>query len=129
MPWARGPSRHRRRDGAVSVIAKPRALEPGSRLAVVAPASSFPLEEFDAGLAEIKRLGFEPVHDDTVFARLGYVAGPAAGRAEAIRKALADPSIAGIIAVRGGFGSAHLLPLLDRSAIRDARKAFIGYSD
>ena len=108
---------------------KPRALEPGSRLAVVAPASSFPRQEFDDGIAELERLGFSPAYDDTVFARLRYVAGPAALRADAIHRALVDPAIAGIIAVRGGFGSAHLLPLLDRSEVRRARKPFIGYSD
>jgi muramoyltetrapeptide carboxypeptidase len=108
---------------------KPRALEPGSRLAVVAPASSFPRQEFDDGIAELERLGFVPVYDDSVFARLQYVAGAAALRADAINKALADPAIAGIIAVRGGFGSAQLLPLLDPSEVRSARKPFIGYSD
>jgi muramoyltetrapeptide carboxypeptidase len=108
---------------------KPRALEPGSRLAVVAPASSFPRQEFDDGIAELQRLGFTPVYDDSVFARLPYLAGPAALRAEAIHKALVDPAIAGLIAVRGGFGSAHLLPLLDRAEVRRARKPFIGYSD
>jgi muramoyltetrapeptide carboxypeptidase len=108
---------------------KPRALEPGSRLAVLAPASSFPREEFESGIVELERLGFSPVYDDTVFARLPYTAGPAALRADAIHKALVDPAIAAIITVRGGFGSAHLLPLLDRSEIRRARKPFIGYSD
>jgi muramoyltetrapeptide carboxypeptidase len=111
------------------MIVKPCALEPGSRLAVVAPASAFSRQEFDAGVAEIERLGFVPVYDESVFARLEYVAGSASLRADAIRRAIADPSIAGIIAVRGGFGSAHLLPLLDRSEIRRTRKAFIGYSD
>jgi muramoyltetrapeptide carboxypeptidase len=108
---------------------KPRALEPGSRLAVVAPASSFPRQEFDDGIAELQRLGFTPVYDESVFARLPYMAGPAALRAEAIHKALVDPAIAGLIAVRGGFGSAHLLPLLDRAEVRRARKPVIGYSD
>ena len=108
---------------------KPRALEPGSRLAVVAPASSCPRIEFDEGIAELERLGFIPVYDDSVFARLPYVAGPAALRADAIRRALVDPTIDGLIAVRGVFGSAHLLPLLDRFEIRRARKAIIGYSD
>jgi len=108
---------------------KPRALEPGCRIAVVAPASSFPRQEFDDGIAELERLGFIPVYDESVFARLPYVAGPAALRADAIHKALVDPTIAGIIAVRGGFGSAHLLPLLEPSEVRRARKPFIGYSD
>jgi len=108
---------------------KPRALEAGSRLAVVAPASSFKREEFDQGIAELRRLGFIPVFDDSVFARREYVAGPAAIRAEAIHKALSDPTIDGIIAVRGGYGSAHLLPLLGRQEFQRARKPLIGYSD
>jgi muramoyltetrapeptide carboxypeptidase len=111
------------------MMLKPRALEPGSRLAVVAPASGFPREAFDAGVAEIERLGFVPVYDESVFARLAYVAGSASLRADAIHRAIGDPSVAGVIAVRGGFGSAHLLPLLDRTEIRRTRKAFIGYSD
>ena len=40
-----------------------------------------------------------------------------------------DPAIAGIIGVRGGYGSAQLLPLLDPEEARRARKPFIGYSD
>jgi muramoyltetrapeptide carboxypeptidase len=108
---------------------KPAALEPGCRLAVVAPASPFTREEFDAGLAELRRLGFTPVYDDSVFERLPYVAGPPALRAAAISRALNDPAIAGVIGVRGGFGSAHLLPLLDRQEVRRARKPLIGYSD
>jgi muramoyltetrapeptide carboxypeptidase len=108
---------------------KPRALGPGDRLAIVAPASPFTPEEFESGLAEVRRLGFEPVYDDSVFARQRYVAGPPAVRAEAIHAAWRDPSIAGVIGVRGGYGSAQLLPLLDRGEARRAAKPFIGYSD
>jgi len=108
---------------------KPRALSPGDRLAIVAPASPFTREEFDAGVAEIRRLGFEPVYDESVFARQRYVAGPPALRAAAIHAAWRDPSIAGLIGVRGGYGSAQLLPLLDREEARRAGKPFIGYSD
>ena len=108
---------------------KPRALAPGDRLAVVAPASPFTREEFDRGLLEVRRLGFVPVYDDSVFARQRYVAGSAAVRAAAINAAWRDPSIAGLIGVRGGYGTAQLLPLLDRAAARRASKPFIGYSD
>jgi muramoyltetrapeptide carboxypeptidase len=110
-------------------MVKPRALEPGGRLAVVAPASGFKREEFDQGIQELRRLGFTPVYDDSVFARRGYVAGSPAVRADAIRQALNDPAIGGIIAVRGGYGSAHVLPLLDRQEFQRARKPVIGYSD
>jgi muramoyltetrapeptide carboxypeptidase len=108
---------------------KPRALRPGDRIGVVAPASAFARESFDAGVAELRRLGYEPVYDDSVFARLRYTAGSAAVRAEAFRRAWHDTSIAALMAVRGGYGSVHLLPLLDPADMRRTPKAFIGYSD
>jgi muramoyltetrapeptide carboxypeptidase len=108
---------------------KPRPLSPGDRLAVVSPASPFDRDEFDRGIEEIRRLGFEAVYDDSVFARRGYVSGPATLRAAAIDAAWRDPSIGGLIAVRGGYGSAQVLPLLDRNEARRACKPFIGYSD
>ncbi len=108
---------------------KPRALEPGSRIAIVAPASPFARDEFDRGVEEIRRLGFVPVYEESVFARQGYVAGSPEVRAAAIRAAWRDPSIAALIGVRGGYGSVQLLPLLDRDEARVARKPFIGYSD
>ncbi|MGE3509756.1 MAG: LD-carboxypeptidase [Vicinamibacterales bacterium] len=108
---------------------KTRALVAGDRLAVVAPASAFDREQFDQGLEELRRLGFEPVYDDSVFARHRYLAGGAELRAAALIRAWSDQSIAGIIAVRGGYGSAQLLPLIDPALVRRAAKPLIGYSD
>lgn len=110
-------------------ILKPRALRPGDRIAVVAPASSFARESFDAGVAELRRLGYEPVYDESVFARARYTAGDAAVRADAFRRAWGDDRVAALIAVRGGYGSVQMLPLLDPVDIRRSPKAFIGYSD
>jgi len=108
---------------------KARALTLGDRLAVVAPASPFVREEFDRGLEEIRHLGFEPVYDDSVFARQRYVAGAPEVRAAAIHAAWTDATIAGLIGARGGYGTAQVLPLLDRDLARRAGKPFIGYSD
>jgi len=108
---------------------KPRALNLGDRIAVVAPASPFTREDFDQGIDEIRTLGFEPVYDETVFARQGYVAGSPEVRAAAIHAAWSDETIAGVIGARGGYGSAQLLPLLDRKLAARACKPFIGYSD
>jgi len=108
---------------------KPRALSPGDRVALVAPASAFDREEFARGVEEIRQLGFEPVYDAGVFARQRYLAGSAEHRAAAIRQAWHDPSIGGLVAVRGGYGSAQVLPLLDAEEARRAAKPFVGYSD
>lgn len=86
-------------------------------------------DDFDAGVGELTRLGFEAVYDERVFARHRFVAGDAALRAAALEAAWRDRSVGAIIAVRGGYGSAQMLPLLDAGLMRDARKVFIGYSD
>jgi muramoyltetrapeptide carboxypeptidase len=107
----------------------PRALRPGDRIGIVAPASAFAREPFEAGVAELRRLGYEPVYDESVFARQRFTAGDPAIRAAAFRRAWDDPSISALIAVRGGYGSVHLLPLLDPIEIARTPKAIIGYSD
>jgi muramoyltetrapeptide carboxypeptidase len=108
---------------------KPRALVPGDRISVVAPASPFAQADFDAGVAELRTLGFEPYYEPTVFERHGYVAGTAGRRAAAFQRAWADPATAALIAVRGGFGSVQLLPILNQASLGGAAKAFVGYSD
>jgi muramoyltetrapeptide carboxypeptidase len=108
---------------------KPRRLTPGGRIALVAPASAFNRDDFEAGCAELRTLGFEPVYDERVFARSRFVAGDAAVRAAALTDAWRDPSIAAIVAVRGGYGSAQMLPLLEARTMIEARKIFVGYSD
>jgi muramoyltetrapeptide carboxypeptidase len=108
---------------------KPRALVPGDRITIVAPASPFAHGDFEAGVAELRALGFDPFFEESVFERRGYVAGSAETRAAAFRRAWADPESAALVAVRGGFGSVQLLPILDRAPLEGAAKAFIGYSD
>jgi muramoyltetrapeptide carboxypeptidase len=106
-----------------------RRLRSGDRVALVAPASSFPPEEVEAGVAELARLGLEAVYDPSVFDKDRFVAGSIDTRVRAITQAWQDPSIAALIAIRGGYGSAQLLPYLDPDIMTDARKALIGYSD
>ncbi|HEY1303159.1 MAG TPA: LD-carboxypeptidase [Vicinamibacterales bacterium] len=109
---------------------KPRALKSGDRIAVVAPASPLARDEFDRGVQELRRLGFVPVYDDRVFStEAGYLAGSPDLRATTFMEHWEDPQIAALIAVRGGFGSVHLLPLLDRARVSASPKLFIAYSD
>ncbi len=108
---------------------KPPALRAGDRVAVVAPASGFDRGAFDRGIAELRALGFEPVFDDRVFAERHYVAGEPGLRASALLDAWRDPTIRGVIGVRGGYGSVHLLRRLPASALASDPKVFIGHSD
>jgi muramoyltetrapeptide carboxypeptidase len=108
---------------------KPRALRPGDRIAVVSPASPFARDEFDRGVEELRRLGFEPYWKESVFDRDLMMSGTPATRAAAFLEAWSDPTTAALIAVRGGYGSVHVLPLLPAEELRRSPKAFIGYSD
>lgn len=110
-------------------LIKVRPIRPGSRVALVAPASHFKRDEFDAGLAELRRLGFEPVYDENIFDKLTFRAGSAAWRASALRRAWTIHDVDAVIAVRGGYGSVETLPELDAAEIRASRTAFVGYSD
>jgi muramoyltetrapeptide carboxypeptidase len=108
---------------------KPRALRPGDRIGIVAPSSPFERAAFGRGVEEVRSMGFEPVFDDRVFGRSGYLSGAAAARAAAFLSAWQDPSIAAIVAARGGYGSVQVLPLVDPGFLRATPKALVGYSD
>jgi muramoyltetrapeptide carboxypeptidase len=102
---------------------------PGSRIALVAPASPFDRAEFDRGVAQLAALGFDVVFDEDVFAGGPIVAGAAAARASALMRACTRSDVDAVVAVRGGYGSAETLPHLDAAALRRSRTAFVGYSD
>jgi len=110
-------------------LLKFRPVRPGSRVALVAPASSFDRAEFEKGVAELRRLGLEPVYEPSIFERQMFTAGSPASRAAALHNAFDRMDADAVIAVRGGYGSVELLPLLDRERLQKSRTAFVGYSD
>ena len=75
---------------------RPRALRPGDRIAVVSPASPFSRDEFDAGVAELRRLGYDPVFDDSIFEEHLFSSGTAEHRASAFRRAWSAPDVAAL---------------------------------
>jgi muramoyltetrapeptide carboxypeptidase len=108
----------------------PDLLEPGSRVALVAP--SGPLRDTaDVQLAidSARSLGWEPVVGDHVLERDGYLAGSDAHRLADLNRFAADDSIDGMWCIRGGYGAMRLLAELDYDAWRRRPKALIGYSD
>jgi muramoyltetrapeptide carboxypeptidase len=108
---------------------RPRALRPGDRIAVVAPASGLPREELNAGMLELRTLGFDPVCDERVLERRSYVAGSATLRAAVWSDAWRDPAVQALVAARGGYGSVQLLPLLESLDVARTPKIFQAYSD
>lgn len=106
------------------------ALKRGSRVAVVSPASAASADLVALGVERLRGFGYEPVVMPHALARGPlYYAGTADERVADLHAAFANPSIDGVICTRGGWGSAELLPLLDRELIRANPKAFVAYSD
>ncbi len=74
-------------------------------------------------------LGLNVKVGDAVLAQHGYLAGTDEARAKDINQMFLDPNIKAIFQLRGGFGSARLLSLLDYSAIKKNPKIIMGMSD
>ena len=118
------------RAASASAVVKPKRLAPGDTVALVSPANAtFNTVELDIARESLEALGFKVRQSEHMMERYGYFAGQDKARADDINKAFADRSVACVHAIRGGWGSARLLPYLDFDAIRRNPKVIIGYSD
>ena len=109
---------------------KPPRLRAGDTVGLVAPASALTLpDELDRAIHWITGMGLVPKLGQHVGEQYGYLAGTDAARASDLDAMFADPDVRAIFAIRGGWGGARILPLLDWNGIRDNPKLLIGYSD
>jgi muramoyltetrapeptide carboxypeptidase len=115
---------------AAPALVRPGRLRPGDTVALVAPASATFLQaEIEAALALVEALGLKPKPGAHLTSRHGYLAGRDEERAADVNAAFADPEVRGVLAIRGGWGSARLLPHLDFAAVARQPKILLGYSD
>ena len=112
------------------MLIKPDRLKFGDTIGIVAPASAPPEPEtIDRSVQVLERLGFKVKLARNVRKRWGFLAGSDRERAADLMTMFADRKVKAIVCVRGGYGTARLLPLLDYRKIRANPKIFIGYSD
>ena len=84
---------------------------------------------FEAGCAELQRLGYKAVFSDGIFDRDIYFAGQTERRVREFHEMWARDDVRAIICARGGYGCNYLLPKLDLDLIRRKPKIFVGCSD
>lgn len=109
---------------------KPRRLNFGDTVALVSPASAPPdPKAVDHSIATLEKLGFKVLLARNARKRWGFLAGTDRERASDLMKMFSNPKVKAIFCVRGGYGTARLLPLLDFAVIRRNPKIFVGYSD
>ncbi|MGD8600449.1 MAG: LD-carboxypeptidase [Gemmatimonadota bacterium] len=107
----------------------PRALVPGSRVALVAPAGPVDPDRLEGAAERCRIEGFEPVVFPGASGKVGYLAGTDAERLGDLQVAFDDPSIDAVWPLRGGYGTLRILDELDlRRQLRDPIP-FIGFSD
>lgn len=107
------------------------SLYPGARVALLCASSAIPEERLEPSIQAVKDLGLESVVYPSCYYvnHHGYFAADDAQRAKDLQDAFGDPSIQGIICIRGGYGANRLLPLLNWRDIARHPKVFCGYSD
>lgn len=108
---------------------KPKALQDGDCIGILAPASPTVPEEVEKAGEAVERLGFRVKLASGCYARHGYLAGPDSLRADDLNAMFADPEVQGIICLRGGYGTPRIVDKLDFALIRSHPKVFVGYSD
>src|SRR6202044_1029261 len=114
---------------APSLLFPPR-FAPGDTIGIAAPASPPDQPEIiDEAIGRFTAQGFKVKPGKYLRKRDGYLAGSDEERAADINALFADPEVRGIFALRGGYGSCRILPLLDYAAIRANPKPLVGYSD
>lgn len=106
----------------------PPALRRGDHIALIAP--SGPLNsDINTGIQWLKDAGLRVVCPTDIRRRQNYLAGTDDRRLKELHSCFSDENIKAIMAVRGGFGSARLLPLLDFELLKKNPKILLGFSD
>ena len=108
----------------------PHSLQPGARIGLIAPSSPIYEEENrQKAIQLLEDMGFSVIVGQSFHEQRGYLSGSDILRAGDVNRMFEDPGIDAIVCLRGGYGAARLLPMLDYEAVRENPKPFVGFSD
>lgn len=115
---------------AAPALLKPKALQPGDTVGLITPAT-YVSDPDELLLAErtVRHFGLKMKLGRNVRKRDGYLAGALEERLADLHAMFGDPEVKAVFALRGGYGSSHLLDRLDYELVRRHPKIFLGYSD
>jgi muramoyltetrapeptide carboxypeptidase len=114
----------------MKTLLNPHAVAADAVISVIAPASFAQQARIDAGLKNLRGLGFAPTFVEHAQERGPlFFAGTREQRLADLHSAFATSDSAMLMAIRGGYGSNYLLDGLDLELIRTHPKPFFAYSD
>lgn len=108
---------------------KPNRIKIGNTIGLISPASYISDAQLNEAISNFQNLGFNVKYNPAIKDKYGYLAGSDSTRAEDFNEMIADKDIDAIVAVRGGYGCARMLPFIDYELIKKNPKIIIGYSD
>lgn len=114
---------------AVPSFTTGKALHRGDCIGITGTATAAEDIDIPALKQRLGEEGFSVKVMPTVTKRYGYFSGTDAERAGDLNELFADDSVAAILCLDGGYGSARILNKLDYDMIRTHAKPFIGFSD
>lgn len=104
-------------------------LRKGDVVGLVAPASPLTDTEIAKGVKQVEALGLRVRLGNYVRAQDGYLAGTDAERAEDFNAMVRARDVRAIFALRGGYGTMRILPVLDYAGLERSPKIVMGFSD
>lgn len=109
---------------------KPPALKKGDVIGIISPASPLStVEKITKGAEYLERLGYRVKLGKNIHNVYGYLAGTDEERVADIHEMFSDKHVKAIFALRGGYGTPRLLPLIHFPLIKKNPKILVGYSD
>ena len=107
-----------------------RALPPGGTIGIISPASPYnTYSDVLRGIAWWEARGYHVKLAEGALERTDWVAGSPELRARDLMSMFLDPDVDVIQCLRGGYGSAQIIPFLEFQHIAAHPKPFIGFSD
>lgn len=111
-------------------VLKPPRLRHGDCIALISPASApGSSEKVEKAVRYLESVGYRVIVGKHALAQRGYLAGTDRQRADDLNEMIRNPAVKAIIALRGGYGTPRLLPLVDYRAAKKNPKIIVGYSD
>lgn len=108
---------------------KPKHIQPGDTVGIVAPSSPVTLQQVEGGLKLLEERGYKVKLGEHLWERDGFLAGPDEHRAADLERMFTDPEVKAIVCARGGYGMARTMDFFDMSVVEENPKVFMGFSD
>lgn len=110
-------------------LIKPKRLQKGDTIAIIAPAGEVNIQKIEKAKQQIETLGYKVKLGSNIKKQKHYLAGNDKERLADLHWGFEDNDIKAIMCARGGYGAIRLINEINYELIKNNPKIFCGYSD